>query len=183
MRVNSLSENTIAQLQKCVIKCTAAEKFRELIGQGFSPVCLFATRKACDQFNTDMLSKVGSEVVRIPCIDEYDETASAVKWTKSASSELEKLNKDCNMIAGLEAELKLAVGVRIMLRHNLDTAQGLVNGALGTVAAITKEHIQVTFDHTPNLQFKIERIHSKFQILRTGVCGPMFQGSFSEKLK
>ena len=82
------------------------------------------------------------------------------------SSELEKLNKDCNMTAGLEAELKLAVGVRVMLRRNLDTAQGLVNGALGTVSAITKEYIQVTFDHTPNLQFKIERIRSKFQILR-----------------
>ena len=166
VRVNSLSENTITQLQKCVIKCTAGEKFRELLGQGLSPVCLFATRKSCDQFNIDMLSKVGSEVVRIPCIDEYDETASAVKWTKRASSELEKLNKDCNMTAGLEAELKLAVGVRVMLRRNLDTTQGLVNGALGTVSAITKEYIQVTFDHTPNLQFKIERIRSKFQILR-----------------
>ena len=113
VRVNSLSENTINQLQKRVIKCTAAEKFRELLGQGLSPVCLFATRKSCDQFNTDMLSKVGSEVACIPCIDEYDETASAVKWTKRASSELEKLNKDCNMTAGLEAELKLAVGVHM----------------------------------------------------------------------
>ena len=38
-------------------------------------MCLFATRKACDQFNIDMLSKVGSEVVKIPCIDEFDETS------------------------------------------------------------------------------------------------------------
>ena len=100
------------------------------------------------------------------CMNEFDETAGTVKWTKRAASELEKLNKDCNTTAGLEAELKLAVGARVMLRHNLDTAQGLVNRTLGTVAAITKEYIQVTFDHTPNLQFKIDRICSKFQILR-----------------
>ena len=75
----------------------------------------------------------------MPCIDKFDETAGKVKWTKRASSELEKLNKDCNMTAGLEAELKLAVGVRVMLRRNLDTSQGLVNGALGTVSAICKD--------------------------------------------
>ena len=77
-----------------------------------------------------MLSKVGSEVARLPCIDEFDETAGTVKWTKRASSELERLNKYCNMTAGLEAELNLAA--RVMLRRNIDTSQGLVNGALGS---------------------------------------------------
>ena len=95
-------------------------------------------------------------------LHEFDETAGKVKWTKRASSELEKLNKDCNMTAGLEAELKLAVGVRVMLRRNLDTSQGLVNGVLGTVSVTW--FIQVTFDHTP--KFKIERVCSRFQVLR-----------------
>eukprot|EP00731_Ephydatia_muelleri_P001725 Em0001g1725a len=159
-------KKSVAQLRKAVITCTAVEKFQELLGQGLSPVCLFATRKSCDQFNTDMLSKVGSEVARLPCIDEFDETAGTVKWTKRASSELERLNKDCNMTAGLEAELNLAVGARVMLRRNIDTSQGLVNGALGSVTAISKECIQVTFDHTPKVPFKIERFRSRFQILR-----------------
>ena len=42
----------------------------------------------------------------------------------------------------------------------------IYDGALGTVSAISKDCIQVTFDHTPKLQFKIERVRSMFQILR-----------------
>ena len=113
VRVNCISDKTITQLHKAtVITFTAVEKFQELLGQGLSSVCLFVTRKACDQFNIDMLSKVGSEAVKIPCIDEFDETAETAKCTKRAASELEKLNKDCNTTA---AELKLAVGARVML--------------------------------------------------------------------
>ncbi|KAL5477717.1 hypothetical protein EMCRGX_G024553 [Ephydatia muelleri] len=76
-------------------------------------------------------------------LHEFDETAGKVKWTKRASSELEKLNKDCNMTAGLEAELKLAVGVRVMIRWNLDTSQGLVNGALGITVQLQNTTVDI----------------------------------------
>ena len=169
VRVDRITDKSIALLQNSVIKCTAIEKFSELMGRGLAPVCLFATRKLCDQFNGDMLSRVGSEVVIMHCIDEYDETSSGTaKWTKRASdsAELDSLNKDCNMTAGLKAELKLAVGVRVILRRNLETSKGLVNGALGTINSIGKDCIHVKFDHSTDTHFKIERVRSKFQILR-----------------
>ena len=34
-----------------------------------------------------------------------------------------------------------------MLRRNIDTKTGLVNGALGTVLSITNDLISVKFDH------------------------------------
>ena len=72
----------------------------------------------------------------IPCVDEVDETRGTFKWSKKATQAMEKLNNDCNLTAGLEAVLKVAVGARVMLRRNTDTGSGLVNGALGTVISI-----------------------------------------------
>ena len=47
--------------------------------------------------------------------------------------QLEKLNNDSNCTAGLEAELTLAVGARVMLQRNIDTKQGF---AIGTVSFV-----------------------------------------------
>ena len=66
------------------------------------------------------------------------------KWSKKAAEKLEKLNKDSNLTAGLEAVLYLAVGARVMLRRNIDTTNGLVNGACGTVTAVGKKAVDLT---------------------------------------
>jgi len=80
-----------------------------------------------------MLTQLTSEVHQLLCIDEVDETSGTLKWNKKAAEKLEKLSCDCNMTAGLEAKLSLAVGARVMLRHNIDTEADLVNGTIGTV--------------------------------------------------
>ena len=62
-----------------------------------------------------MLEKIGTEFHKLVCVDEVDQTSSTRKWSKKAAEQLEKLNNDCNMTAGLEANLVLAIGARVML--------------------------------------------------------------------
>ena len=89
-----------------VIDVPIARKFHQLKESGESPVCLFPTRKACDDFNDAMLSQMTSEIHELLCTDEIDETATTSKWNKKAADRLERLNRDCNMTAGLQAKLK-----------------------------------------------------------------------------
>ena len=98
-------------------------------------------------------------------IDEVNETIGTFKWSKKAAEELKKLNSDCNMTAGLEAVLQIAVGAHVMLRRNVDTSKGLVNGALGTVISIKAHHISVHFDNMSDV-YDVENVKSRFMVMK-----------------
>ena len=115
---------------------------------GQSPVCLFPKRSPCEEFNDAMLNSLQSEVVEIVGMDSVDEMMGNHKWSSRAEKELDKLNRDSNLTAGLEFRLRIAVGARVMLHRNIDIESGLVNGALGTVKRIQRHHVTVLFDNT-----------------------------------
>ena len=165
VRCGCPTDETLSTLQERVIHGCISDKFVELRQSGQSPVCLFPRRKACDEFNSEMLSRLTTQVHQLLCTDEVDETRSTRKWNKKAAELLEKLNKDCNMTVGLEAKLMLAVGARVVLRHNVDTNTGLVNGAIGTVLSIRQDHIMVQFDHISE-PYDVEKVKSRFIVMK-----------------
>ena len=159
------TDKTNATLQQRVIQGSITDKFEELCRVGQTPLCLLPTSNMCKQFNKEMLEKLGSELQELVCVDEVDQTSSTRKWSKKAAEQLEKLNNDCNMTAGLQAKLVFAIGARVMLRRNIDTSIGLVNGAIGTVLSISKEQIKVKFYHI-SAPYDVERVHSKFMVMK-----------------
>ena len=50
--------------------------------------------------------------------------------SSGGKKEMKRLNHDCNLTAGLEAVLQVAVGAHVMLCRNIHTSKGLVNGAV-----------------------------------------------------
>ena len=166
VRQGSVSQASLDHLKRRVINGTIIDKYKELCENGYSPVCLFPTRKACQDFNMQMLSALDVEKHKIVCVDEIDETSSSSKWSKKAQKELDKVNRDSNLTAGLEAELTVAVGARVMLRRNIDTKQGLVNGAIGTVTSVSSKTLMIKFDHIDN-PHSIEMVRSKFILMRS----------------
>ena len=159
------TDETLRTFEQRVIDVPVADKFHELQKSGHMPVCLFPTRKACNEFNAQMLSYLPSEVHELACTDEVDETAGTRKWNKKAADQLEKLNNDCNRTAGLEAKLSLAVGAWVMQRRNINTKRGLVNGALGTVLSIAPNHVTVQFDHVSE-PYDVRMVKSRFMLMK-----------------
>ena len=101
-------------------------------------VCLLPKRNMMDSFNITVMKKLFPAATKVEADDDVDGRTKADK--RRALEAVLKIDKlgDSRNTADLEKCLLLSEGVRIMLRNNIDTAKGLVNGAMGTVKQIVR---------------------------------------------
>ena len=84
VRCGCPTAETIGTLQEWLVQGSIADKFLELREHGQPPVCLFPTRKACNDFNSEMIGRLSSEVHELPCTDEVDEHVTHVNGPKNS---------------------------------------------------------------------------------------------------
>ena len=90
IRRGSPSESTIETLKGRVINCPVIDISTQLHESGYSPDYLFPTRKAFEEFNSQMLKALMSQRVDLACKDEFDETSTRQRWNKRAAQDLER---------------------------------------------------------------------------------------------
>ena len=179
-RYGMLSANDIKYLNQRMIDTSGCklqkdyldryvDKFLECEEEGLGPVCLLPANKMVKEFNRAVMEKKGEIPETIKSIDILSGRNDVV--LSAAKKILPDLESD--KTGGLEAELDIAIGTRVMLRVNDKRTPGLVNGARGTVRDIISENteggrvpkkIVVKFDGIDQVQ-TIERIERKFQVL------------------
>ena len=114
---------------------------------------VYSLHKLVDKHNEKMLNKIQQYVYTIKAIDS--------KKDRNTGLDIEMPEKSSDT-GGLESELKIAVGCRVMLVSNVDVSDGLSNGVTGTVSHIvvladTVVTVLVEFDN-PKVGIKAKRL-------------------------
>ena len=114
-------------------------------GEESDALHIYATNAQVDDHNFNMLNKTCSDIIGIDAED-YENIAKNGKLQKKTGSI--RVYQSC-----LPKTLSLGEGARVMLLKNVDTSDGLVNGACGTVSKVffndnnkKPSMIYVTFD-------------------------------------
>ena len=126
-----------------------------------------STLEACRQINENLLNKLDSEMINIASIDKITNSTTSKKGIEAAKKKLNTLSKDISRTAGLETNLKLSIGARIILRRNLNS--DLFNGSMGVLTGFLYEHGQVSqllikFDN--GIQHNLSRSCTNFELMR-----------------
>ena len=130
---------------------------------------VFAYNIAVNSHNKKKLNMIASneQQVTIRSFEDGKDSTGLIDLTKI------KTQKTRNETGGLERELIVAVGARVMMTMNVDTADGLVNGVTGEVVAIKRNDankvsvILVKFDNDKVGQRAIESSQWKIQYPNT----------------
>ncbi|XP_073986376.1 uncharacterized protein [Rhodnius prolixus] len=145
------------------------ENYKVLLDCGRNPLCLFATKAQCTTFNKIYSDKFAKEIVTIDSIDEIDYNFKLTnKKIKDLNFLINKISEDVSRTANLSKTINLFVGAKIMIKRNIDIANGIVNGTIGVVERFVYKGnvVDSLIIIVNNKPFSLERVKARFLLLK-----------------
>ena len=139
VRIGRLNDNQQALLATRLIASDhrpstdeICHRYTQLVDNGADPVILLPQSAACAQLNDNMMRRLGAEIHQLRAIDTQDTIVIKNQQAKVTKA-YEKVADDVTRTAGLDRNLNLCIGAKVMLKRNKAVEIGLVNGAVGAV--------------------------------------------------
>ena len=145
IRIGKTSKDDIDLVYKRLLKLdnkksfivNAVEHYFELLNENPEMISLFANNKLVDDFNSLCNRVLKINTVEVEAIDVNPGNRLNFR-PNNYKPKIRKLKQSLkpisiNKTAGLASKLSIGVGSRIILRKNLNTDIGLVNGVMGTL--------------------------------------------------
>ena len=140
IRVGQETDNDIEILEKQVRK----EKHWDIV-KGIDVLYIYGTNKKVNQMNRHRLKAIKGEerIIRAICLHK------TIKKFDPPEGKAGEVNK-----TPFQKELKIKIGAKVMLTYNVDTSDGLTNGAFGELVGIMEDSkgniskLIVKFDQT-----------------------------------
>ena len=188
VRIGTQTQEDVSMLQERLVPLVKSDVPNQYLDQIIDfywglpgAICLFPLRSMVKEFNDGVLKKhFSSNTTVILAIDEVDgRTKSDKRKAQAAVDKMDSLH-DSKSTGNLEKVLALGEGVRIMLRKNVNTAIGLVNGAMGTVVELIREGDK---EDSPVEQLRIQFDDHSDAVLISRDMGKreIFPGSFLKR--
>lgn len=144
IRLGVITEDDFKMLQNRVIDIPQNSTIPECL-EGLSvyisklpknTICLFPKRAQCAELNKKLLDEIPGPSTILKANDEIE--AKTTKQKENALKSLKRVANDnrSTHTAGLEDEIEIKVGTKVMLLRNIDVSSGLVNSAIGSVKKI-----------------------------------------------
>ena len=129
LRVGELKASHFALLMsKLLTETTDDSEFNKEIH-------IYPTRAQVDVHNAIILEQYRAQGVQIFRIRAQDVIVNTTRNTENVNMD-NIVSGDTNKTGGLQKNLEIFNGARVMLRSNINVEQGLVNGAIGTITEI-----------------------------------------------
>ncbi|MES9905197.1 MAG: AAA family ATPase [Sedimenticola sp.] len=121
IRIDAVPDDDAATLQSRIISSMDKNYPHDVLH-------VFSTNRLVDEHNLKMLGTLKSQLVTLIAVDSKKDT-----HTNLATVSI--MPDDPSLSCGLITSLTLAIGAKVMLTRNIDVADGLVNGAQGSVVS------------------------------------------------